>query len=185
MVTMERMTDDAASVGQAVGYVWASATGDDLAGQVQVRKDGIRRFAKGRGVSVAAWYVGTGSGGKGADHSALRELMQAVENGREEIGLVLVWSPDRLSSVAGCLAEVLDRLADAGVEVLTVIGSDHLPARCPASGRSEITLSVHPGVCSNGRGVLYTTVMQSADSSISSTSNSTSDEVARAFSDRR
>ena len=118
--TMERLKSGTETTGLSAGYVRLSVVDGNTGRQVEAHKLAIDRLAGELGVRVARWYVDVGSDGRSLERPALRQLMAEARSGDGGFDRVLVYGLDRLSRNAADLANVRDRLADAGVELVSV-----------------------------------------------------------------
>jgi site-specific DNA recombinase len=75
----------------------------------------IRRYAKGRGVTICETYMDAGVSGATLDRIALQRLLADCRAGK--VGTVLVQDSDRLSRDTGQLIELLGSFVTAGVQV--------------------------------------------------------------------
>ena len=100
-VPVARLRDEAASSDRDfdVVVVWSFSrlTGDDAhrTSQLVAKQNGIERFAASLGCKTVCWYADTGTADP--DRPALGLLMDDLDSGERDFGVLLVWSMSRLS----------------------------------------------------------------------------------------
>jgi len=91
-----------------------------VADHVEAQKTAIQRFVEGRGGAVVRWYVDEDVTGEGLGGPALQRMLTDAECGVGGFPRVFVWALNRLSRNAVDLENVLRRLTDAGVGVVSL-----------------------------------------------------------------
>ena len=104
----------------AAGYIRLSASTGDVGQLVEAQKLVIERLAEKLGLRVVRWYIDLGSDGIGLERPAQQELSADAQSGDAGFDRVLLHGMDRLSRNAVDLAAILDTLANAGVEPVSV-----------------------------------------------------------------
>ena len=111
-------------VQRAVAYVRTSATGAERALALVEQQNALQRFADAAGYKVVGWYVE----GDGVDvtEPALSQLMADVVSEGRAFNAVLVWNYRRLSQNAAELAELMRKLREHGVDLVSVADGSSL-----------------------------------------------------------
>ena len=119
-MTVERAKSSAETAKPAAGYIRPSGSDGDVGQLVEAQKLVIDRLANQLGVRIARWYIDAETDGPSLERPALQELSADAQSGDADFDRVLLHGMDRLSRNAADLAAILETLANAGVEPVSV-----------------------------------------------------------------